>query len=165
MRSKSNDGRPPPFELLDSPGIIPAKQNDPRQAARLAMCGRIGQASYDERRVAEALLMELRSSNYAPGAAKRIREKYNLSLDADPDLFLAELADQRYDGDDARAAVAVLGDFRSGRLGNVALEGPPPPREIIIEEPAVEVAPTEPVEAAESDFDRRMSEGDFAGWC
>ena len=58
----------------------------------------------------------------------------------------------------------MLGDFRSGRLGNVALEGPPP-REIIIEEPAVEVAPTtEPVVAAESDFDRRMSEGDFAGW-
>ena len=163
VRSKSNDGRPPPFELLDSPGIIPAKQNDPRQAARLAMCGRIGQASYDERRVAEALLMELRSSNYAPGAAKRIHEKYGLSLDADPDMFLAALADQRYDGDDARAAVAVLGDFRSGRLGNVALEGPPP-REIIIEEPVVEVAPTEPVEAAESDFDRRMSEGDFAGW-
>jgi ribosome biogenesis GTPase A len=164
VRSKSNDGRPPPFELLDSPGIIPAKQNDPRQAARLAMCGRIGQASYDERRVAEALLMELRSSSYAPGAAKKIQEKYGLSLDADPDLFLAELADQRYDGDDARAAVAVLGDFRSGRLGNVALEGPPP-REIVEEPAVVEAAPTEPVEkAAESDFDRRMSEGDFAGW-
>ena len=163
VRSKSNDGRPPPFELLDSPGIIPAKQNDPRQAARLAMCGRIGQASYDERRVAEALLMELRSSNYAPGAAKKIQEKYGMSLDADPDLFLAALADQRYDGDDARAAVAVLGDFRSGRLGNVALEGPPP-REIVEEPVVVEVAPTEPVEAAESDFDRRMSEGDFAGW-
>ena len=163
VRSKSNDGRPPPFELLDSPGIIPAKQNDPRQAARLAMCGRIGQASYDERRVAEALLGELRSSSYAPGAAKKIQEKYGLSLDADPDLFLAELADARYDGDDARAAVAVLGDFRSGRLGNVALEGPPP-REIVEEPVVVEVAPTEPVEAAESDFDRRMSEGDFAGW-
>ena len=164
VRSKSNDGRPPPFELLDSPGIIPAKQNDPRQAARLAMCGRIGQASYDERRVAEALLMELRSSNYAPGAAKRIHEKYGLSLDADPDLFLADLANARYDGDDARAAVAVLGDFRSGRLGNVALEGPPPP-EIIAEPVVVEAPPTEkPVEAAESDFDRRMSEGDFAGW-
>ena len=107
--------------------------------------------------------MELRSSSYAPGAAKRVHEKYNLSLDADPDMFLAALADQRYDGDDARAAVAVLGDFRSGRLGNVALEGPPP-REIVEEPVVVEVAPTEPVEAAESDFDRRMSEGDFAGW-
>ena len=164
VRSKTTDGKPPPFELLDSPGIIPAKQNDPRQAARLAMCGRIGQASYDERRVAEALLMELRSSSYAPGAAKRVHEKYGLSLDADPDLFLAALADQRYDGDDARAAVAVLGDFRSGRLGNVALEGPPP-REIVEEPAVVEAPPTEPVEkAAESDFDRRMSEGDFAGW-
>ena len=126
------------------------------------MCGRIGQASYDERRVAEALLAELRASSYAPGAAKRVHEKYGLDLAMDPDLFLAELADARYDGDDARAAVAVLGDFRSGRLGNVALEGPPP-REIVEEPVVVEVAPTEPVEAAESDFDRRMSEGDFAG--
>ena len=162
VRSKSSDGKPPPFELLDSPGIIPAKQNDPRQAARLAMCGRIGQASYDERRVAEALLAELRASNYAPGAAKRIQEKYGLDLETDPDLFLAELADARYDRDDARAAVAVLGDFRSGRLGNVALEGPPP-REVVEEPVVVEAAPPEkPV--PESDFDRRMSEGDFAGW-
>ena len=162
VRSKTTDGRPPPFELLDSPGIIPAKQNDPRQAARLAMCGRIGQASYDERRVAEALLGELRASSYAPGAAKKIQEKYGLDLAMDPDMFLAELADARYDGDDARAAVAVLGDFRSGRLGNVALEGPPP-REIVEEPVVVEAAPTEkPV--PESDFDRRMSEGDFAGW-
>ena len=77
-------------------------------------------------------------------------------------MFLAALADQRYDGDDARAAVAVLGDFRSGRLGNVALEGPPP-REVVEEPVAVEAAPPEkPV--PESDFDRRMSEGDFAGW-
>ena len=164
VRSKATDGKPPPFELLDSPGIIPAKQNDPRQAARLAMCGRIGQASYDERRVAEALLAELRASSYAPGAAKRIQEKYGLDLAMDPDLFLADLAEARYDGDDARAAVAVLGDFRSGRLGNVALEGPPP-REVVEEPAVVEAAPTEPVEkAAESDFDRRMSEGDFAGW-
>ena len=126
VRSKSNDGRPPPFELLDSPGIIPAKQNDPRQAARLAMCGRIGQASYDERRVAEALLMELRSSNYAPGAAKKIQEKYGLSLDADPDLFLAELADQRYDGDDARRWRARR--LRSGRLGRASRSRAKPPR-------------------------------------
>ena len=163
VRSKATDGKPPPFELLDSPGIIPAKQNDPRQAARLAMCGRIGQASYDERRVAEALLAELRASNYAPGAAKKIHEKYGLDLAMDPDLFLAELADARYDGDDARAAVAVLGDFRSGRLGNVALEGPPP-REVVEEPAVVEAAPTETEPVTESDFDRRMSEGDFAGW-
>ena len=56
----------------------------------------------------------------------------------------------------------MLGDFRSGRLGNVALEGPPP-REVVEEPVVVEAAPPEqPV--AESDFDRRMSEGDFAGW-
>ena len=118
----------------------------------MAMCGRIGQASYDERRVAEALLMELRSSSYAPGAAKRVHEKYGLSLDADPDLFLAALADQRYDGDDAR------GCGRAGRLPVWKIRqrrarGPPPPREIVLE--AGRGRPTEPVEAAEM-TDRRM---------
>jgi len=163
VRSKSSEGKVPPFELLDSPGIIPAKQGDPRQAARLAMCGRIGQASYDERVVAEALLWELRASGYAPGVAKRVEEKYGLPLDRDPDVFLGDLAEARYDGDDARAAFAVLSDFRSGRLGNVALEGPPP-RAVVVEEVAV-AAPTPAAPAApESEFDRRFCDGDFAGW-
>lgn len=42
--------RPKPeqnLELLDSPGIIPARQEDQHQALKLAICNDIGQASYD----------------------------------------------------------------------------------------------------------------------
>ena len=99
---------------------------------------------------------------FAPSMVASLKERA-AAIDEQVKVVAAGMDAAPADGDDARAAVAVLGDFRSGRLGNVALEGPPPPREIILEEP-VEVAPTEPVEAAESDFDRRMSEGDFAGW-
>ncbi|CAM9457365.1 unnamed protein product, partial [Phaeothamnion confervicola] len=35
------------LELLDSPGIIPARHGDQLQALRLAICNDIGQASYD----------------------------------------------------------------------------------------------------------------------
>lgn len=35
------------LELLDSPGIIPARQEDQHQALKLAICNDIGQASYD----------------------------------------------------------------------------------------------------------------------
>lgn len=35
------------LELLDSPGIIPARQDDQNQALKLAICNDIGQASYD----------------------------------------------------------------------------------------------------------------------
>lgn len=35
------------LELLDSPGIIPARQEDQNQALKLAICNDIGQASYD----------------------------------------------------------------------------------------------------------------------
>lgn len=35
------------LELLDSPGIIPARQEDQNQALKLAICNDIGEASYD----------------------------------------------------------------------------------------------------------------------
>ena len=68
VRSKpSTQGKGLPFELLDSPGIIPAKQLNQRMAARLAICGDIGDASYDTRLVAEALVEELEGQRLARG--------------------------------------------------------------------------------------------------
>ena len=48
------------IELLDSPGIIPARQVDQRSALKLAICNDIGEASYDGARVAAALVELLR---------------------------------------------------------------------------------------------------------
>ena len=43
------------LELLDSPGIIPARQLDQEGALKLAICNDIGEASYDRVVVAAAL--------------------------------------------------------------------------------------------------------------
>jgi ribosome biogenesis GTPase A len=49
------------LELLDSPGIIPAKQVDQKSAMRLAICNDIGEASYDPSIAAAALLDRVRA--------------------------------------------------------------------------------------------------------
>ncbi len=46
----------PQVQLLDSPGIIPARQVDQEAAYHLAMCDDIGNAAYDTQGVAAALL-------------------------------------------------------------------------------------------------------------
>jgi len=78
------------FELLDSPGIIPAKQIDQDRAARLAMCGDIGEASYDATIVAKKLLEELTNipANYSipTHPAHAIRERYDLGDPRDPNF-------------------------------------------------------------------------------
>ncbi|KAH8068725.1 guanine nucleotide-binding protein [Aureococcus anophagefferens] len=81
VRSKpSTQGKGLPFELLDSPGIIPAKQLNQRMAARLAICGDIGDASYDTRLVAEALVEELttrRDERYARDGGASLLSQYS----------------------------------------------------------------------------------------
>ncbi|CAM9570210.1 unnamed protein product, partial [Hapterophycus canaliculatus] len=47
------------LELLDSPGIIPARQDDQNQALKLAICNDIGQASYDTQVVAAKMIDQL----------------------------------------------------------------------------------------------------------
>ena len=127
VRSKSNDGRPPPFELLDSPGIIPAKQNDPRQAARLAMCGRIGQASYDERRVAEGvLLMELRHQPRARRGQENTREIWPASTQTRTCFWRPSLINRTTATMRARGVVAVLGHLLVRSPGQRRAWRPPP---------------------------------------
>ncbi|NEP51013.1 MAG: ribosome biogenesis GTPase YlqF, partial [Moorea sp. SIO3C2] len=48
------------LELLDAPGVIPAKLNNQQQALKLAICDDIGDASYDNQRVATALVAFLK---------------------------------------------------------------------------------------------------------
>ena len=58
--------------------------------------------------------------------------------------------------------------FRAGALGKIALEGPPRRAEAV--EPAApapkpaEVALPAPATPEQEDFDRRLRDGDFAGW-
>lgn len=115
------------LELLDAPGVIPAQLADQDQALKLAICDDIGTAAYDNQRVAAELVDLLKNlpndGDDAPMAA--LRDRYQ--VDPEPvtgEMFLQQLAEQRYQGDEERTAVALLKDFRQGKLGKICLELP-----------------------------------------
>ena len=119
----------PQVQLLDSPGIIPAKQVSQECAYLLAMCDDIGSAAYDIQGVAAALYEKLLavSSSRPPYARLEIlRERWGVELSdiSSGEAYLEELAQARFTGDVQRAAVTLLKDFRSGKLGRICLEFP-----------------------------------------
>ena len=132
------------FELLDSPGIIPAKMVDQSDALLLAACNCIGQAAYDNQAVA-AYLCEWLKSIYimdkqaltAPEWQKKFKERYGFDplqkiqrniddivqeeyLTGEDMLF--KVADYRCRGDAEDASRKILQDFRTGRLGPISLQ-------------------------------------------
>ena len=117
------------LELLDAPGVIPAKLNDQAAALKLAICDDIGEASYDNQRVAAALidlLKQLKATAAELLPENSLQSRYEL----DPAIFTGEdylhtLASQRNQGDVERTARQLLTDFRKGLLGAIALELPP----------------------------------------
>lgn len=110
------------IELLDAPGVLPSRLTDQAAAFKLAICDDIGEAAYDNQRVAATfvdLLKELRSDAV-------LRSRY--TLDPEPrtgEDYLHTLAEQRHQGDVERTACQLLNDFRKGVLGAIALEYPP----------------------------------------
>lgn len=115
-------------QLLDSPGIIPAKQVEQSAAYHLAMCDDIGNAAYDTRSVAAALYERL----VLVGAHKPqfvrldvLRERWGVPLEvACGEDYLDALAEARFTGDIERAATTLLKDFRTGLIGPLCIEFP-----------------------------------------
>lgn len=110
------------IELLDAPGVIPAKLDDQEAALKLAICDDIGEAAYDNQRLAAAMVDLLKEL----GHGERLQERYH--LDPEPvsgEIYLHQLARQRYQEDNERSARSLLDDFRKGYLGAIALELPP----------------------------------------
>jgi ribosome biogenesis GTPase A len=113
--------------LLDAPGVLPSLLKDQDAAVKLAICDDIGEASYDNQRVAAAFIDLLKQLQVrVPDIMSGLRSRY----DVDPSLltgesYLPALADHRYQGDVERAARQLLNDFRKGHLGAIALELPP----------------------------------------
>jgi len=118
------------IELLDAPGVIPAKLQNQEDALKLAICDDIGEASYDNQRVASGFVDLLkRSPDLATGDRTSTSSLHN-RYDVDPtgitgESYLQALAQTRYQGDGERAARQLLNDFRKGLLGAIALELPP----------------------------------------
>ena len=118
----------PQVQLLDSPGIIPAKQVEQATAYHLAMCDDIGNAAYDTRSVAAALferavLVERHRPSFVRLDA--LRERWGVPLETTSgEGYLQQLADARFTGDIERAATTLLKDFRSGLIGPMCIEFP-----------------------------------------
>jgi ribosome biogenesis GTPase A len=117
------------LELLDAPGVIPGKLNDQDAAYKLAICDDIGDASYDNQRVAATLIDRLTYLE-ATGATMKPQNPLKLRYEIDPisvtgESYLHILADRRYRGDVERTARQLLTDFRKGLLGVIPLELPP----------------------------------------
>jgi ribosome biogenesis GTPase A len=117
------------IELLDAPGVIPAKLEDQEAAVKLAICDDIGEASYDNQRVAAVFVdllkdLEAQAPHLLP--EKPLQSRYQ--LDPTPltgESYLHALAEHRYMGDVERTARLLLTDFRRGSLGAIPLELPP----------------------------------------
>lgn len=111
------------IELLDAPGVIPWRLENQDDAVKLAICEDIGEAAYDNQRVAAALVEHLVNL----GSEGWMCDRYQLDpVDYETgEEYIYELAQKRYRGDTERVAVLMLNDFRRGDLGAIALELPP----------------------------------------
>lgn len=119
------------IEMLDSPGLLPPKIEDPDVGVRLAMIGTIPEELVDQEELACQLLSFL-TRNYA----NTLSERYGVVVTSEQSLeeahdFLVVLAKKRgclQTGgslDLLRMARILFDDFRSGKLGRITLELPP----------------------------------------
>lgn len=117
------------LDLLDAPGVIPARLDNQEAAFKLAICDDIGEAAYDTQRVSAAFIDLLKALEQAQGLAlysQALSDRYSIApSDLTGESFLATLADQTFQQDQEKAARRLLDDFRVGNLGALPLEWPP----------------------------------------
>jgi len=107
------------IELLDAPGIIPAKLNNQHKAIKLAICDDIGEASYDHQRVAATLvellqdLADTAEEGILPESPLKQRYKLDPTSGTGED-YLHALARDRHQGNLERTSRELLNDFRKG---------------------------------------------------
>jgi ribosome biogenesis GTPase A len=113
------------IELLDMPGVLSPRMDDPEDLFKLAATGALTEESFDEVQVAEGLLETLRDKAYH---ALTARFKLGDIEDQDGHMILQLIGEKRgclgLGGviDVSRAAQIVLSEFRKGLLGRVTLD-------------------------------------------
>ncbi|MHB8171825.1 MAG: ribosome biogenesis GTPase YlqF [Thermincolia bacterium] len=112
------------FELLDTPGILWPKFEDPEVGLKLAFTGAISDVTMDIEELVLRLLERLVAK-----APQKIQERYKLSeLPGDVHLLMKAIGAKRgflLQGgvvDTLKAAQIVLDEFRSGKLGQFTLD-------------------------------------------
>jgi ribosome biogenesis GTPase A len=115
------------LELLDTPGILWPRFDDPVTGDRLAFTGAVKDDVVDTEELAAKLLVTLRE--YYP---KAVQERYKIDLD--PELAGWQLLEEcarkrgflmaRGEVNTERMAAVLLDEFRGGKLGRISLERP-----------------------------------------
>lgn len=112
-------------ELLDTPGILWPKFEDQSVGRKLAFIGSIKDEILNTEELSWDLIEFL--AEYYPGA---LNKRYEIKENTDKVEMLAEIAKNRNcilkgnQLDIKKAAIIVIDDFRSGRLGRITLEFP-----------------------------------------
>ncbi len=116
------------FELLDTPGVLWPKFEDPEVGEHLAFTGAVKDEILDTENLSSRLL-ELLACLYPQALARRY--KLDPGFDALPGYDLLALVGKKRgmlisggEIDTERAAASVLDEFRGGKLGAVTLEEP-----------------------------------------
>lgn len=110
----------PQLELLDTPGIIPMRQDDQQAATKLAFVNSISENAYSNEPVAQELLKIL-DKKYSSD----VRKYYAIE---DGELSLENIAIKRNwlttggTPDITRTAIYILRDFRDGKIGKFILD-------------------------------------------
>lgn len=110
----------PQLELLDTPGIIPMRQDDQEAAKKLAFVNSISENAYTNEIIAHELL-EILDRKYS----SQVREYYGIGAE---DLSVENIAFKRNwiiaggQPDIERTSVYILRDFREGKIGKFILD-------------------------------------------
>lgn len=114
-------------EFLDMPGVLWPKLDDQDAACRLAFTGAIRDQVLDIEALA-MLLLEYLHRNYP----QMLKERYKVEMEETDGLALLEMVGRKrgmlLSGgivNTERAAIMVLDEFRSAKLGRITLELPP----------------------------------------
>jgi ribosome biogenesis GTPase A len=115
-------------ELLDTPGVLWPKIEDPETGKRLAFIGSINDEIIEKRELACELIDFLKDEE--KGYAGLVGERYAISEDKPSHEILSDIAIARKclikggEPDIDRAAGMLIDDFRSARIGRISLERP-----------------------------------------
>ena len=116
------------LELLDTPGILWHKFDDPETGIKLAFSGAVRDAVYDVEELA-TLLLEFLRDNYPAELEARYKLKDTKDMGG-PDILTALCRARGFlagggEFDTERGANVLLDEFRGAKIGRISLERPP----------------------------------------
>lgn len=110
----------PKIDLLDTPGIIPLKQEDQKKAYKLAFVDSIGENAYDVEAVANIFIKNV--NEIYPDLIKNYYKLEEEETNLENIAIRRNWIVQGGKADTKRCAQNILNDFRVGRLGKLTLD-------------------------------------------